>query len=46
VSTIPVRTIDEGIEMLTGVKGGKRLDDGTFEPDSINEGAEAPHRSR
>lgn len=33
----PVRTIDEGIEVLTGVKGGKRLDDGTFEHGSIND---------
>jgi lon-related putative ATP-dependent protease len=33
----PVRTIDEGIEMLTGVKGGKLREDGTFEPDSIND---------
>jgi lon-related putative ATP-dependent protease len=32
----PVTTIDEGIEVLTGVKGGKRLDDGTFEKGSIN----------
>jgi hypothetical protein len=37
VSTIPVRTIDEGIEMLTGVKDGKQREDGTFEPDSIND---------
>jgi len=33
----PVGTIDEGIEALTGVKGGKRLPDGSFEPDSIND---------
>ena len=33
----PVRTVDEGIEMLTGVKGGKQREDGTFEPDSIND---------
>jgi predicted ATP-dependent protease len=32
----PVRTIDEGIEVLTGVKGGERLPDGTFEPDTVN----------
>jgi lon-related putative ATP-dependent protease len=32
----PVRTIDEGIEVLSGVKAGKRLSDGTFEPKSIN----------
>jgi predicted ATP-dependent protease len=33
----PVSTIDEGIEILTGVKAGKRLEDGNFEPDSIND---------
>jgi lon-related putative ATP-dependent protease len=32
----PVRRIDEGIEVLTGVKAGVRLEDGTFEPDSVN----------
>lgn len=32
----PVRTIDEGIEVLTGVKAGVRQTDGKFEPDSIN----------
>jgi lon-related putative ATP-dependent protease len=32
----PVRTIDEGIEVLTGVKAGERLPDGTFEPDTVN----------
>ena len=32
----PVNTIDEGIEVLTGMKAGKRLEDGSFEPDSIN----------
>jgi len=31
-----VRTIDEGIELLTGVKAGKRLEDGTFEKDTLN----------
>lgn len=31
-----VRTIDEGIEILTGVKAGKLKSDGTFEKDSIN----------
>jgi predicted ATP-dependent protease len=29
-------TIDEGIEILTGMKAGKQLDDGTFEEDSVN----------
>lgn len=32
----PVSTIDEGIEVLTGLKAGQRLEDGGFEPDSIN----------
>lgn len=32
----PVRTIDEGIEILTGVKAGDRMPDGAFEPDSVN----------
>ena len=32
----PVSTIDQGIEVLTGVKAGKRRKDGSFEPDSIN----------
>jgi len=32
----PVSTIDEGIEVLTGVKAGRLLPDGGFEPDSIN----------
>ena len=33
----PVSTIDEGIEVLTGLKAGKRLEDGSFEPDSLND---------
>jgi len=32
----PVRTIDEGIEVLTGVKAGERMPDGSFEPESVN----------
>jgi lon-related putative ATP-dependent protease len=32
----PVRTIDEGIEVLTGVKAGERQADGSFEPDTVN----------
>jgi lon-related putative ATP-dependent protease len=32
----PIRTIDEGIEVLTGVKGGERLPDGSFEEGSVN----------
>ena len=33
----PVSTIDEGIEVLTGLRAGKRRKDGSFEPDSIND---------
>jgi lon-related putative ATP-dependent protease len=33
----PVKTINEGIEVLTGIKAGKRLKQGSFEPDSIND---------
>jgi predicted ATP-dependent protease len=32
----PVTTIDEGIEVLTGVKAGVRQADGSFEADSVN----------
>ena len=32
----PVNSIDEGIEVLTEMKAGKLLEDGSFEPDSIN----------
>jgi lon-related putative ATP-dependent protease len=31
------KTIDEGIEVLTGVKAGKRLPDGTFELELVND---------
>ncbi len=31
----PIRTIEEGIEILTGVKAGKRLEDGSFEEGSV-----------
>jgi lon-related putative ATP-dependent protease len=31
-----VNTIDEGIEVLTGVKAGERQPDGTFEKDTVN----------
>ncbi len=33
----PVSTIDEGIEVLAGLKAGQCLEDGNFEPDSIND---------
>ncbi len=32
----PVKTIDEGIEILTGMKAGKRKKDGNFEEGSVN----------
>ncbi len=32
----PVKTIDEGIEILTGIKAGKRKEDGSFEENTIN----------
>ncbi|MCG7854289.1 MAG: ATP-dependent protease, partial [Methanoregulaceae archaeon] len=32
----PVSTIDEGIEVLTGVKAGVRRPDGTFEEGTVN----------
>jgi lon-related putative ATP-dependent protease len=32
----PVSTIDEGIEILTGIKAGERLEDGAFEEGSLN----------
>ncbi len=32
----PVSTVDEGMEVLTGLSAGKRLEDGTFEPGTIN----------
>ncbi len=31
-----VRTVDEGIEILTGVPAGERRPDGTYPPDSVN----------
>jgi lon-related putative ATP-dependent protease len=33
----PVTTIDEGIEILTGIKAGHRQAGGSFEPDSVND---------
>ena len=35
-SLYAVRTIDEGIELLTGVPAGERQPDGTFPPGSVN----------
>ncbi len=32
----PVKTIDEGIEILTGLKAGERRPDGTFEEGTVN----------
>jgi hypothetical protein len=31
-----VDTVDEGIEILTGVKAGERQEDGSFKADSVN----------
>ena len=31
-----VKTIDEGIELLTGIKAGEKQKDGTFPKDTIN----------
>ncbi len=33
----PVQSIDEGIEILTGVKAGKPLDEGGYERDSVHD---------
>ncbi len=33
----PIRTIDEGIEILTGLKAGEKREDGTFEPGTVND---------
>jgi predicted ATP-dependent protease len=33
----PVRIIDEGIEILTGVLAGKQLPDGSYEANSVND---------
>jgi lon-related putative ATP-dependent protease len=41
----PVRTIDEGIEVLTGVKAGERLHDGSFEAESVNDRVDERLRS-
>lgn len=32
----PVKTIDEGLEILTGVKAGERQEDGDFEEETVN----------
>ncbi len=32
----PIRTVDEGMEILTGVKAGDRLENGTYEEETIN----------
>jgi len=33
----PVKTIDQGIELLTGVKAGARRPDGTFDEGTVND---------
>jgi predicted ATP-dependent protease len=32
----PVRTIDQGIEILTGMEAGERLEDGKFKEGTVN----------
>lgn len=32
----PIKTVDEGMEILTGVKAGERLPDGSYEPETVN----------
>ena len=32
----PVKSIDQGIEVLTGVEAGERLEDGRFKEGSVN----------
>ncbi|MCW3982122.1 MAG: Lon protease family protein, partial [Candidatus Bathyarchaeota archaeon] len=32
----PIKTVDQGIEILTGLRAGDKLPDGTFEEDTIN----------
>lgn len=32
----PIKTVDEGMEILTGVKAGERLEDGSYEEGTIN----------
>jgi len=36
----PVKTIDQGIEVLTGVKAGIKGPDGTFEKGTVNDRAD------
>jgi hypothetical protein len=31
-----IRNVDEGIEILTGVKAGERQEDGSFEPGTVD----------
>ena len=33
----PINTISQGIEILTGVKAGKKNKDGTFEKETVND---------
>jgi len=33
----PVKTIDQGIEILTGVEAGEKLEDGRFKEGTVNE---------
>lgn len=40
----PIKTLDEGLEILTGVKAGERLSDGTYEEGSVNQKVDAAIR--
>lgn len=33
----PIKTVDEGIEILTGIPAGKKLEDGTYEAGTVND---------
>jgi len=32
----PIRTVDEGMEILTGIRAGERLGDGSYEAETVN----------
>jgi len=32
----PIKTVDEGMEILTGIRAGERLADGSYEPETVN----------
>jgi ATP-dependent Lon protease len=33
----PINTVDQGVEILTGIQAGERKEDGTFEADTVND---------